>query len=657
MATRIEWYWNRLRCMSVPEVVYRARKTAYGKVQELGFLTAGNPPQADFDRRGAEPFVGCSSVDVGRYRNAGDRILAGWFKLFELGEINIGAIPRWNRDPKSGTDAPLVFGKTLDYRDESRVGDIKYLWEPNRHLQLVKVAQTYQLTKESKYLDGIRALLESWFDQCPYPLGANWTSSLELGIRLINWSLVWQLIGGLESPAFKSETGHGFRDRWLRSVHQHAHFVNGHFSRYSSGNNHLIGEAAGLFVASVTWPHWRATSAWRARAQRILEREVLAQNAEDGVNREQAVSYQQFVLDFLLVSALAGRAADIDFSGAYWDRIEAMLEFIASIMDSGGHTPMIGDADDGYLVRLETDPDWCPYKSLLATGAVLFDRPSFKWKAGPLDEKTCWLLGNAATARYQGIPSSSDQLPVRRAFAQGGYYILGTEWETEKEIRCCIDAGPLGYQRIAAHGHADALSLILNVGGKEFLIDPGTYAYHTQKKWRDYFRGTSAHNTVRVDGTDQSVSGGNFMWLKHASARCEVWEYDDACDHFVGVHDGYGRLQDPVTHRREIRLDKSQRTLIVTDTLECRDRHEVEVFWHFSPACAITVGEAVTATNDGTSIVLRGDSSFTERVGDEDVPAGWISPAFGIRIPTTTVIDRRDILGTTQIVTTFECLN
>lgn len=654
---RIDWYLNRLRCMSLREVLYRARKTTYAKVQQMGFLNAANPPQPDFARRAAAPFLGCTSVDVDGYRDAADRVLAGWFKLFDLGEINLGVIPRWNRDAKSGTEAPLVFGKTLDYRDESRIGDIKYLWEPNRHLQLVKVAQAYHLSKETKYLEGLRRLLDSWFEQCPYGLGANWTSSLELAIRLINWSLVWQLIGGLDSPAFNGETGQAFRNRWVRSVYQHAHFVSGHFSRYSSGNNHLIGEAAGLFVASLTWPHWHAARSWHERAKQILEREALAQNAEDGVNREQAVSYQQFVLDFLLISALAGKAAAIDFSGAYTNRIAAMLEFIASIMDSGGHVPMIGDADDGYVVRLETQRDWCPYKSLLATGAVLYDRASFKWKAGALDEKTRWLLGDSATIRYEDLPSSSDGLPVRRAFTQGGYYVLGTDLETPHEIRCCVDAGPLGYQRIAAHGHADALSLVLSVGGKEFLIDPGTYAYHTQKKWRDYFRGTSAHNTVRIDGTDQSVAGGNFMWLKHASARCEIWESDAAYDHFEGVHDGYRRLHDPVTHRREIRLNKSQRTLTVTDTLECRDRHEAEIFWHFSPTCALTVDQTVTATHNGARIVLRGNAEFIGVVADEAAPAGWISPAFGIRVPTTTVIDRRVIRGTTQIVTTIECLS
>jgi hypothetical protein len=644
--------------MSMPETIYRVRKTIYGRIQRLGFLTAKDAPNPNFIKPTPNAFAGCSSVDISRYQTVADRILSGRIKLFELGEVDIGVIPRWNRDIKSGITAPLVFGKTLNYRDESLVGDIKYLWEPNRHLQLANIAQAYHLSKDPKYLKGLRNLLDSWFEQCPYMLGPNWTSSLELGIRLINWSLAWQLIGGLESPVFKTKSGEKFRDRWLRSIYQHMHFIAGHFSRYSSGNNHLIGEAAGLFVACVTWPYWQETRRWCEKAKTILEHEALAQNAEDGVNLEQAISYQQFVLDFLVISALTGRAANMFFSSAYWSRIESMLMFVASMMDYRGHVPMIGDADDGYVMRLEASTEWCPYRSLLATGAVLFNNQFFKAKAGSFDEKTRWLLGDAAAACYEGMPLPPGQsLLVRRAFENGGYYILGDNLEAPCEIRCYVDAAPLGYQRIAAHGHADALSIILSLDGNEYLIDPGTFAYHTQQKWRNYFRGTAAHNTVRVDGMDQSISGGNFMWLQHAAAQCVLWDSGDAHDRFIGMHDGYRRLKDPVTHRREILLDKPKRRLTVIDTLECNDRHEVEVFWHFSPTCSVMFDEEqVVATNDNTKIILRGDGSFVMRTGDHETPSGWISPSFGVKTPTVTVTDRRSIWGTTQIVTTIDCI-
>ena len=127
-------------------------------------------------------------------------------------------------------------------------------------------------------------------------------------------------------------------------------------------------------------------------------------------------------------------------------------------------------------------------------------------------------------------------------------------------MRLLVDAGPLGYLSIAAHGHADALSFVLNIGDREILVDPGTYAYHTDPGWRRYFRSTLAHNTVGIDEQDQSLQAGNFMWTDHARARCIEFEAGNAMQRFVGEHYGYERLEDPVVHRREILFDSAPAT-------------------------------------------------------------------------------------------------
>ena len=147
---------------------------------------------------------------------AADRIADGWLDVFALKDVDLGTPPRWNRDPKTGIEAPLAFGKLLDYRDPDLVGDIKYLWEPNRHLHLVTLAQAWSMTGEAKYAEALREQLESWFIACPHPMGANWASSLEAGIRLANWSLAWQL---LEQKKFfeRKRTGNSTRAGSTRS--------------------------------------------------------------------------------------------------------------------------------------------------------------------------------------------------------------------------------------------------------------------------------------------------------------------------------------------------------------------------------------------------------------------------------------------------------
>jgi hypothetical protein len=333
-----------------------------------------------------------------------------------------------------------------------------------------------------------------------------------------------------------------------------------------------------------------------------------------------------------------------------------MLEFIAATLDGGGHMPMIGDADDGFVVRLSAHPQFCPYRSLLATGAVLLGRSDFKLKARIFDDKSRWLLGKTGEAEFARLPSAASK-PLPRAFPEGGYWVLGKDLDTPTEIRVVVDAGPLGHERIAAHGHADALAFTLSVAGRQILIDPGTYAYHTELLWRDYFRGTGAHNTVRVDGEDQSVKGGPFMWLHHAQARCVAWRPGDDKDVFVGSHDGYARLPDPVTHERQLMFDKLRQCIEVVDTLYCAAEHTVERCWHFGEDVEVRNGPAGELEIRAGTVSMRflpGEPVELELYRGSVRPLfGWVSRRFGVKIPSTTAVWRNGIKGPTRVTATL----
>jgi len=622
--------------MTPLEMAHRAVRAAQARAERAGLLGAPAVPEPDF-AAGFQPWLHAGAkVDAACTLAAAERVVEGRLDVFALRSLEVGAPPRWNRDPKSGIEAPLAFGKQLDYRDPDTVGDIKYLWEPNRHLHLVTLAQAWCLTRDARYFDTLRLHLESWFAACPYGLGPNWSSALEVALRLLSWSAAWQLLG---FEILKKNPS--FRAAWLRSVYQHAEFIRGWFSIHSSANNHLIGEAAGLFAAALTWPYWPRARRWLDSSRKILEREALAQNAPDGVNREQAVWYQQFVLELLLQCLLAGKANRQWFSADYESRIEAMMDFIASIMDAGGNVPMLGDADDGRAMRFSGEIS--PYQSLLAVGAILFRRGDFKLKAQRLDDRARWLFGAAADAQFEALDTEKTRLPPRQSFPEGGYYVLGCEFETPNEIRLVADAGPLGYRSIAAHGHADALSFTLSAGGREFLIDPGTYAYHTQGRWRQYFRGTAAHNTVRIDGLDQSVQGGNFMWLAKARAGCSLWLSSGDRDSFEGWHHGYLRLDDPVKHRRLIELDKKARRVVIEDTLEMAEAHDVELLFHCHEASSVdAVAGGFLVSRDAASIrlLLPGNGAASVYRGSAAPIFGWVSRGFDRREPATTIVWR-----------------
>ena len=651
----LQWAFRRLRAMGVRELAYRGAQYLRARIERTGIGLSR--PVAPTAARG-RPWIGTwpASFAIGTYREAADRILSGEFRLFANRAWPLGFPPDWNRDPSTGRRAPLVFGKTLNYRDAAAVGNIKYLWEPNRHLELVTLAQAWRLTGEARFARGCRTLVDSWIGQCPYMRGPNWSSSLELALRLVNWSCAWHLLNGDQSMLFQGQDGAEFKERWLTAVRQHCHFIAGHPSLYSSANNHRLGELLGLLIGATTWPCWPESRRWRERSRQSFEQQALLQNAVDGVNKEQAIWYQHEVADMMLLAGLTARANGGEFSSAFWDRLEAMLDFIASCMDVGGHVPAFGDADDAVIVRFSPDPGFGVYQSLLASGAVLFARGDFKHKAQAFDDKSRWLLGDGAAAKFVGLAADSSGARVRRCFEAGGYYVLGGELETPREVRMVVDAAPLGYLAIAAHGHADALSFTLSVAGRPLLIDPGTYSYHTERRWRDHFRGTSAHNTLCVDHLDQSVSGGPFLWNSHAVTRCLGVDLGADEERIVAEHDGYCRLNDPVIHRREIVYQRAARLVRITDHLQCAAPHSIDIFWHFAQECRLTLeGDAARLTRDGVELELRWPATLHARLlrGSVDPIQGWISERFDEKMPGDALVVSGTVAADWQGVSTI----
>jgi hypothetical protein len=194
----------------------------------------------------------------------------------------------------------------------------------------------------------------------------------------------------------------------------------------------------------------------------------------------------------------------------------------------------------------------------------------------------------------------------------------------------------------------------MNTGGKQMLVDSGTFAYHTQRNWRDYFRGTAAHNTVRIDAQDQSVSGGNFLWLEHANATCVEFVSDEAEDRLLATHDGYKRLADPVGHQRQLRFDKERSTLFVNDRMTCRGSHGMEIFWHFATDCDVRISDRVIVAQNSLAILtMTCPASLTPRIAPltDTSPLGWVSPSLDTKLPSTCVVFSGKATGSSDFET------
>jgi heparinase II/III-like protein len=626
------------------EVPYRAWSVVRGIAQSKGAFDASAVPRQAADARWGNAWCARpegSIAGAGHVRSAAQRLLDGQFEVFGHPVPMRDGVPDWNADPVTGTRIDTSFGLFIDFRHIEGV-DIKFLWEVNRHLWWVPLAQACALFDDRRCLDRLGHLLRSWLDACPYARGANWSSPVEHGIRLINWSIVWGLIGGDRSPLFEGAAGQRLLNDWLASIYQHMRFASDNYSKYSSADNHLIGEAAGVYVATQIWDRWDESRQMHREAKAILERETSLQFAADGVNLEQATCYHKFSLQFLLAAGLCGRVNGDDFSPAFWERVEAAITFLAAMMDAGGHVPPIGDSDDGEVWRLGHGPGYNSYRSLVAIGAALFQRGDLQAKASSCsdepDEQLPWLPGLQPTA-----PDESAMQSLATRFKQGGYVILGKSLHTPEEFRVTFDCGPLGYNRIAGHGHADALAVQVSWDGVPMLVDPGTYCYNAAPAFRHFFRGTHAHNTLVVDDCDQSDYGASFLWLRDVT--CTLLSAEDSTSDLHASHDGYRRLKDPVTHHRRVTLHDDG-SLVIDDWIECTQPHRVELLWH-APVGATLTRESVAAwllTVHDRSLRLTiecpapVEASVVE--GRESPPQGWVSTRFYQRAPAPTLSAR-----------------
>jgi len=623
------WLFNRLKAMSVLEIAYRLIRALRTKMLSLDFLLMarhGHLYRGNFEK--PKFFIDDSDVDFIRayMRERGAGITLPDFK---------------------NNDYEIHGGLSEDIERRSGVSGFETveIWRDNRFQQLASYAQKYAVDKDEDAAERAKLAIESWIYKNPALRGVNWMDSLEISMRLFSWSYAYFLMRG--SKAF----GVDFEDMFTRSIYRQIKYVEINLSKYSSANNHLIGEAAALFIIGLLFPQMKGSEKRLRLGKFILEREAEKQIYPDGVDKEQSTHYHEFVTELYIIAVLLGRKNGIRFSKDLNSRLEKMCEFIMHMMDGELEASHIGDSDDGIGLKLNTPELFSNPVFILNTASVLFDNPGFKRRGNDIDEKSLWLLGREGYSRYLSLDSMSKRgILGSKAFPEGGYYII-----RHKGLCLRFDCGQLGYLSLAAHGHADSLSFTLSMDDKRIFVDPGTYAYHSSNKWRNYFRGTGGHNTVRIDGLDQSEAMGPFLWGHKAESHLEYWSLNGGFDKVRGYHTGYARLENPAVHSREIILDKSNGEIVISDFIVSKGSHRVEQFFHLHPDCSLKrLGEHLFEIGrEGIVLSMEIDKRLTSYIyKGSDVPvAGWYSGRFGVKQESFTICNKAYSGGDGEFVT------
>ena len=635
------WYLRRLSRMGPREVGGRVADTA----RRRRWRSA--PPDCP-DVTGARftavlPAGAAAAVPpdaVKRLVAEADRLMAGHAEYFGVARDDL-ADPDWWYDPKTGRRAPDGYAFDVPYRDEEAVGDVKQIWELSRHHHLTVLAAAYAVTGNERYAERVAEHLRSWWAANAPLRGVHWTSGIELGIRLLSWVWVRRLLDGWPGAAGLFEDN----PVALRQIWHHQRWLAAFPSRGSSANNHAVAEAAGQFAAACAFGWFPSSARWRAEALRSLDQHLRSNTFGSGLNRELASEYHGLVLELGLAAVAEADTAGVPVPATVRLVLLRMTDALAAVVDDRLRPPRQGDADDGHGLVVDgagTDR----WASLLATGDALFGRLGWWPEVTGTDVRTPLL---AALVRHTA-PAVARPASRPAHFADAGMTIL----RGPDGVWCRCDGGPHGFLSIAAHAHADALSVEVRHDGVDVLADPGTYCYHGQPGWRRYFRSTLGHNTLELDGADQSVSGGPFLWTRHARSRVLVADASgEGVARWCGEHDGYR----PSVHRRRVELTAASRELRVVDEVR-GPRRAVRLAFHLGPAVTadLTGNRALlTWTRDGEDrsavLDLPAQLSWRAHRGESDPPLGWYSPGFGRREPATTLVGTGFTVGTQGFTT------
>lgn len=310
---------------------------------------------------------------------------------------------------------------------------------------------------------------------------------------------------------------------FVADIALHAGFVRANLE-LDVGGNHLVKNLKALVGLGVFLHDERLLRTGLGHLSRQLKVQVLA----DGGHFERSPSYHcQVLADLIDVSRLLSTAGHPGRDGLE-QAIESMRRWLGAMLMPDGALPLFNDCV-----------------------AVPSDRLS--------------LLGPVAPA--------PDPLLVLQP---SGYVVM----DDGHGLHLVADVGPPCPPELPAHAQADCLSFVLSADGQQVVVDTGTSTYEPGDR-RQYERSTRAHNTVEVDGLDQTEVWAAFRAGRRASPRLELAEHHDGAVVVTASHDGYERLAGHPRPRRTWNLAAD--TVQITDEVMGEARHDPKASIFLAP--------------------------------------------------------------------------
>jgi hypothetical protein len=498
--------------------------------------------------------------------------------------------------------------------------EVKQVWELNRLQFLVTLAVHARLTGDRQPSKLILDIIRSWMLGNPPYRGVNWISGVELALRAISVAVALSIVGlqGIkEADRMNIERFFSAHLFWLRRYP----------SLYSSENNHRIAELAGSLVCTAFAPSIDRDKNSSEELNQLLI-QLQSQILRDGIGAEQSLAYAAFSIELALTAFVSLNLLPERLPKSVRDRLLAWADHVQWISSPAGDVPMIGDCDDGKVVGIDASAGPHYVVSIARSVANFLNCPFSLPTLDQLDLRDVLFF----PPRTSTIGSPAKQPIGAKTWEVGGYSV----WRKRPSRPAVLifDHGSLGYLSIAAHGHADALSVWLSIGETPVIVDAGTYVYNSAPLWRERLRSSMSHNTLSICGVSSSSTSGSFNWAHKANARL-VCGPASSTNEVIAEHDGYLR-RFGVRHRRSVSMSDDGRVSIADELIGGGVPLPVQISFLINPQLSARTNNSrpnsiVVENADHPVAEINGDGTLGHHIafGDGDTGRGWVSLSFG----------------------------
>lgn len=475
-------------------------------------------------------------------------------------------------------------GLPPDWMGAALPGDEEWRIEWTKFYYGLDLAHAFGETRDERFRRAWEALVASFADSVPVGL-----DSPDVAARRVqNWIYAWQRFGDVSDC---------IADALLARLREEILHVRNNLTE-GAWRNHRTLELYALMVAALAFPEdLDADGGLLELAVTELHRSLLDGTRADGVHRESSTHYHLIVLRSFLGARENARRFGVEMPAGYDERLARACEFAMHCHRPDGPASALSDADSER------------YGELLELAGALLDRPDATW---------------VASRGRSGAP------PRRRnaSFPDSGYFTQRSGWGEggtafEDERYLIFDCGPIGD---GGHGHYDLLSVEIAAGGRPLVVDPGRFTYSENAgNLRHWFKGTAAHNTICVDGLDQTP-------YRRGRPRGPVGEgrlMDRASA--PGLDVLRGRAWSPcydAVHTRTVVFVAGEYWLI-EDVLRAERPHRYDLRFHLSSEARGAT--SVEAKTEATVVRAPGLTLALDPALAVSLEPGWVAPMYGVK--------------------------